>query len=130
MSGEIVFLSKRRVLALHKDVLDLHGGEPGILNRSLLESALYSAQASYGGEYLNTFPYEMAAAYLIGFSRNHAFVDGNKRTALAVVTAFLGMNGHAPRLSNADMETLVLHAAVGNASKARVAHALASGVYP
>lgn len=125
------FLTRRRVLAIHDRVLRLHGGgAPGILNPALFESALYSAQASYGGEYLHTFPWEMAAGYLIGFARNHAFVDGNKRTALFVTITFLRMNGHAPRLSNADMETLVLHAAVGGASKARVAYALASGVYP
>lgn len=125
-----VFLTKHRVLVLHAQALRLHGGAAGILNLSLLESALYSVQASYAGAYLNTFPWEMAASYLVGFARNHAFRDGNKRTALASTLYFLHNNGHTPHLSNADMEALVLHAAVGSVSKARIAHALASGVYP
>ena len=39
---------------------------------------------------------EMAAAYLFYLCRNHAFVDGNKRTALAACLVFLDLNGLLP----------------------------------
>ena len=35
----------------------------------------------------------LAAAYGFGIAQNHAFVDGNKRTALASMIVFLGLNG-------------------------------------
>lgn len=35
----------------------------------------------------------MAAAYLFHIAKNHAFVDGNKRVALATALMFLKKNG-------------------------------------
>ena len=45
------------------------------------------------GETLFTDPLEIAAAYLFYLCRNHPFVDGNKRTALATCLVFLSENG-------------------------------------
>jgi death-on-curing protein len=50
-------------------------------------------QASFDGEWLHRDLYEMAAAYAFHVSRNHAFTDGNKRTALASALVFLEING-------------------------------------
>jgi len=36
---------------------------------------------------------ELAAAYASGIVKNHPFVDGNKRTGLAVTESFLNLNG-------------------------------------
>ena len=35
----------------------------------------------------------LAAAYAFGISRNHPFLDGNKRTSLVVAELFLELNG-------------------------------------
>ena len=64
----------------------------GLRDRALLESAVAAPQASYGGEFLIEDPIEIAAAYLFYLCRNHAFLDGNKRTALASAVLFLRMN--------------------------------------
>ena len=89
-------LSVEAVEAVHDEVLAAHGGMPGLRSRSLLESAIAAPQASYGGEVLMTNPVEIAAAYLFYLTRNHAFVDGNKRTALASCLLFLQLNDVMP----------------------------------
>lgn len=63
---------------------------------ALLESAIAAPQASFGGKPLITDPVEMAAAYLFYLCRNHPFVDGNKRTALACCLVFLEANDLLP----------------------------------
>jgi death on curing protein len=89
---EPVWVSKRAVLALHDEQLAEHGGSSGIRDESLLDSALAKPR--------NVFAYaddpdifRLAASYAYGIARNHAFVDGNKRTALVVCILFLNRNG-------------------------------------
>jgi death-on-curing protein len=61
-----------------------------------LESAAAAPQATMAGEPLFTNPVELAAAYLFYLCRNHPFVDGNKRTALATCLVFLSENDLLP----------------------------------
>ena len=51
------------------------------------------AEGHFGGEWANAFPFGMAAAYAYHLSRNHAFIDGNKRVGLSAAVVFLYMNG-------------------------------------
>jgi death on curing protein len=81
------------VLAIHGEVLVAHGGGSGLRDRALLESAIAAPQASFGGTPLIVDPLEIAASYLFYLCRNHPFVDGNKRTALASCLVFLQFNG-------------------------------------
>jgi death-on-curing protein len=73
-----------------------HGGRPGLRDATLLESAVAAPQATFEGEPLIADPVEIAAAYLFYLCRNHPFVDGNKRTALAACLVFLAANGRLP----------------------------------
>lgn len=104
------------VLAIHEEVLAAHGGLGGLRDRALLESAVAAPQASFGGKPLIRDPIEVAAAYLFYLCRNHPFVDGNKRTALAAALVFLDANGllpdpGAPARKVDDWESLVLDVA-------------------
>lgn len=104
------------VLAIHEEVLAAHGGLGGLRDRALLESAVAAPQASFGGKPLIEEPIETAAAYLFYLCRNHPFVDGNKRTALAAALVFLDANGllpdpGAPTRRIDDWESLVLDVA-------------------
>ena len=81
------------VLAVHAEVLLAHGGGTGLRSRELLESAVAAPQATMMGTPLLTEPIEIAAAYLFYLCSNHAFVDGNKRVALATCLVFLSENG-------------------------------------
>jgi len=84
------------VKAIHAEVIAAHGGSRGLRDEALLESAVAAPQATMMGEPLITDPVELAAAYLFYLCRNHPFMDGNKRTALATCLVFLSENGLLP----------------------------------
>lgn len=88
----MIKLSRDKVLKLHKIISDETGGDPNVRDIGLLESALESAYATFGGEELYPTVEEKAAR--IGFSliSNHAFVDGNKRIGMYVLLIFLEVN--------------------------------------
>jgi death on curing protein len=78
------------VLDFHTEQLALFGGPDGIRDLGLLESALARPQNKFA--YGETDLGALAAAYGFGIARNHPFVDGNKRTALAALIVFLNLN--------------------------------------
>jgi len=81
------------VKAIHREVLQAHGGSAGMRDESLLDSAVAAPQATMMGQPMFREPLEVAAAYLFYLCRNHPFIDGNKRTALATCLVFLSENG-------------------------------------
>jgi death on curing protein len=115
------FLTLDEVLAVHESRLRKYGGSSGIRDVGLLQSAMGNAEASFGGEYLHHSLFEMAAAYLYGICRNHPFLDGNKRTALACALAFLGLHNLKIQAAEDDLYDLVIGVAEGRVSKAAVA---------
>lgn len=96
---EIFFLTLEEVLALHDDAIAIAfaGGASGLRSIDLLQGAIAQPEASFAGQLANLFPFGMAAAYAYHLSRNHAFVDGNKRVALSAALVFLYMNGWVGR---------------------------------
>jgi death on curing protein len=92
VSESLAHLTVAAVQAIHAEVLKAHGGSPGIRDLALLESAVAAPQATIMGQPLITDPIEITAAYLFYICRNHPFVDGNKRTALASALTFLAEN--------------------------------------
>lgn len=74
-------------LAAHDRLLQRFGGSPGVRDRAALEAALARPQTGYYKDVI-----EQAAALLESLSQNHPFVDGNKRTAIAVTAVFLRLN--------------------------------------
>jgi death on curing protein len=115
-----VFLTLDEVLALHADQIDRYGGDPGLRDLGLLESALATPRAAYGDDFLHGSVPEMAAAYLFHLAGNHPFVDGNKRVGLAAAIAFLGLNGLWLEAEPDELAELVLRVARGEATKAEV----------
>lgn len=104
---KIRFLTLQDVEQAHEAAL-VYGGLRGYSSRNLVESAVMRAQASFGGEYLYTFPWGMAAAYGHGIATNHGFSDANKRTAAVSMAVFLGLNGWDLIASNFDLEAAML----------------------
>ena len=82
------YLTVAEVLAIHADQIERYGGSPGIRDPGLLEAALFRPQTGY---YVDLI--EEAAALWESLSQNHAFIDGNKRTAFAAMYTFLAING-------------------------------------
>jgi death on curing protein len=97
LSSEIRHLTVAAVKAIHAEVLAAHGGATGLRDEALLESAVAAPQATMMGQPLISDPIEIAAAYLFYLCRNHAFIDGNKRTALAACLVFLNENEVLPQ---------------------------------
>jgi death-on-curing protein len=89
----VVFLGVGDVEAMHDLGLEREGGSAGVRDPGALESAVMRVQATFGGEPLYPSLALMAAALLAGISRNHPFLDGNKRAAILSAAAFLGANG-------------------------------------
>jgi death-on-curing protein len=102
LSGAIRHLTVSAVKAIHAEILSAHGGGRGIRDEALLESAVAAPQATMMGRPLMSDPIEIAAAYLFYLCRNHSFIDGNKRTALAACLVFLEAN---ELVSNARLPT-------------------------
>ena len=96
MNAPLAHPTVAAVKAIHAEVIAAHGGSSGLREVSLLESAVAAPQATMMGEPLFTDPLELAAAYLFYLCRNHPFIDGNKRTALATCLVFLSENGLLP----------------------------------
>jgi death on curing protein len=93
VTEEPEFLTLDEILEIHDDQIVRYGGDVGIRDRGLLESAIAMPQQSFGGQYLHKDIFEMAAAYAFHLAESQAFVDGNKRTGLAAAYMFLGLNG-------------------------------------
>ena len=86
------WVDQRALMLLHDESLAEHGGAPGVRDEALLKSALARPLhlLAYGEPDLAA----LAAAYAVGISRNHPFVDGNKRTGFLALGLFLALNGH------------------------------------
>jgi death-on-curing protein len=121
--GDIMatFLTLDEVLAIHAEQIERYGGSLGIRDHGLLESALAMPEATYADEELHSTLYEKAAAYLFHLVKNHPFVDGNKRIALAVALIFLAMNDIRIEATDDELVDTVLGAAEGRISKAEIA---------
>lgn len=94
MKKNLLHPTVEAVKAIHREVLQAHGGSAGIRDESLLDSAVAAPQATMMGQPMFREPMEVAAAYLFYLCRNHPFIDGNKRTALATCLVFLSENGY------------------------------------
>ncbi len=101
------------MLAAHETAIGEHGGSLGIREVSLLESALARPQNAdaYAESPLDV--QRLAAMYTLGVSRNHPFVDGNKRVALVVLEMFLELNNYTLVAGDAECVTVFWALAAG-----------------
>jgi death on curing protein len=113
--SEPVWLPLGLVLDIHAEQLAIFGGATGLRDQGALESALDRPRNKWG--YGVTDMAELAAAYSFGLSRNHPFVDGNKRMAFAGMLVFLGLNGFEFETSEEDATAMMLALAAGEVSE-------------
>lgn len=114
-----VWLHREVVLAVHEVQLAEHGGGAGLRDPGLLESALARPEnlAAYG----EPDAADLAAAYGYGISRNHAFIDGNKRTGFVAAELFLRLNGYSLQADDAACVMTMLSVAAGEITEAEFA---------
>ncbi|NJD69596.1 MAG: type II toxin-antitoxin system death-on-curing family toxin [Candidatus Methylomirabilota bacterium] len=116
----VVFLSLDEVIGIHRDMIERYGGSAGIRDMGLLQPAVAMPQASFGGEFLHTDLFEMAAAYLFHIVQNHPFVDGNRRVGTAAAMVFLELNEVEVKVSNELLVETVLDLAQGKIGKTAI----------
>ncbi|MBD2681140.1 MULTISPECIES: type II toxin-antitoxin system death-on-curing family toxin [Nostoc] len=114
------FIEKQDVLSIHNKQINLYGGLPGIRDEGLLESAISQPQATFGGEFLHPTIFEQAAAYLFHITNNHAFVDGNKRTAFDVMVTFLNLNDYELNMTSKEAEELTIQVSNNEVNKQKL----------
>ena len=110
-----VWLEAEDAIAFHAEQIAQFGGQPGLRDRGLLESAL--GRPRHRAAYEKPTVIELAAAYAYGIARNHPFLDGNKRTALVCTFAFLELNGWEVRAPEEDAVIAFLALADGSMSE-------------
>ena len=109
----MILLTVDEIIELHSRLIARTGGSDGLRDRGLLESAVYSAQSSFGGEEVYPTITEKAARLLYALVSNHAFVDGNKRIGVFVMLMTLKLNGIALQYTQAELIGLGLSSAAG-----------------
>lgn len=86
------WLPRLLVDTIHEELIREHGGNYGIRDDGLIDSALSRARNRWGYDPGADLP-ALAAGYGYGLARNHGYVDGNKRVAFMALYVFLGLNG-------------------------------------
>ena len=121
-----ICISVELATAIHKRQLAEHGGADGVRDPGLLESALNRPRHLFA--YADPTPDipAMAAAYAYGMARNHAFIDGNKRTAYVVCRTFLLLNGFDLTAPREERYQTFLDLAAGSVSEGQLINWLAA----
>lgn len=117
----IRFLPQAIILAIHEDQIRLYGGHYGIRDAAALDAAIHMPQAQFGGEFLHSTIFRMAAAYGFHLCQNHPFFDGNKRVAGMVMLTFLQLNGLEPIAPESDYYSMMMAIATGEMDKEQLA---------
>jgi death on curing protein len=124
----VIYLDLEDLLHVADRVL---GGEVGVRDAGLLESAAARPQATVFGADAYSSLHDKAAALLQSVVGNHALVDGNKRLGLGSLIAFLGVNGWRLTLTNDEAYALVMAVASGELQDvAAIAAILTEGSTP
>lgn len=113
-------LSIDRILLLHQLMAEATGGEAGVRDKALLESAVENTYITFDGAEL--YPTKEEKAAQIGYSliSNHAFVDGNKRIGMYIMLSFLELNGIHIDATNEEVARLGLSVAGGKADRSAI----------
>ena len=123
-----IWITAQLAIAIHKRQLAEHGGAEGLRDAGLLESALNRPRHLFAYNDPTPDVPAMAASYAYGVARNHAFIDGNKRTAYVVCRTFLLLNGFDLTATREDRYQTFLDLAAGKVSEEQLTAWLAAHV--
>ena len=109
----MIVLSKEQIVALHDELIAETGGDTGLRDEGLLESALNAPFQSFGN--VEPFPSIQQKAARLGFGliKNHPFVDGNKRIGAHAMLVFLALNGIELEYTQEELSEIILNVAAG-----------------
>lgn len=112
----MILLTVDEIIKLHSLLCAKTGGADGLRDRGLLESAVYSAEMTFGDEEIYPTLFEKCARLCYSLTANHPFADGNKRIGILVMLTTLRLNGAQLKFTQAELIDLSLSAASGKLS--------------
>lgn len=110
----MIVLTVDEVISLHEQMIQVTGGSGGIRDIGLLESAIYSALASFEGEDIYPSVPEKSTRLAYSIIKNHAFIDGNKRIGIFVMLMTLKLNSVKLSYTQTELSSLGLGIADGS----------------
>ncbi|TWU00731.1 Toxin Doc [Botrimarina colliarenosi] len=128
--NEPQWIQTEAIRRAHAAQLAEHGGQEGLRDPGLLESALNRPRNLWAYSQPRPDIAALAAAYGFGLAKNHPFFDGNKRTAAVVCEGFLNEEGYALIASDDDWYEAVLALAAGELSEEAFAEWLRQHTQP
>lgn len=127
---EPVWLTKGMLEFMHADQIRAHGGQHGLRDPGLLESALARAQNAWAYREDDVDLPGLAAEYAFGLIKNHPFLDGNKRIGFVAANVFLLLNGLEIEVDEPEAVDAVLRVADGRLDKDGLAAWIRMAVQP
>ncbi len=109
----MIKFSQEKVLLLHQLITEETGGDNGVRDFGLLDSALESVYQTFDGKELYPTKQEKGARLGYALISNHALVDGNKRIGMYVMLAFLQVNGIHIHPTNEEVARVGIAVAAG-----------------
>lgn len=119
---EPFWIAPKVAIAVHEEQIAEHGGQGGIRDAGLLDSAL--ARPRNKAVFAKPDLADLAAAYAFGVVKNHPFVDGNKRVAAVLMELFLELNGVALPIGDPALVQAIIALADGRLTEAGLARRL------
>jgi len=120
LTVEVHYLSPTEVLLIHDHAIREFGGSFGLMNPGRLEASVVALRQTMFGEELYPDLFSKAAILFYLLVMNHAFVDGNKRTAALALIEFLERNGHTLDATNDELYQFTIDVAVSVLTKEEV----------
>ncbi len=116
-----IYLTAEQILFIHYRLVSEAGGEHGLRDLGLLESAVARPSQTFGNEELYPDIFEKAATLMESLVNNHPFIDGNKRTGIACTVLFLRQNGITFSAKNSELEKFTLRVASSKIKRSEIA---------
>ena len=104
----MIGLNREQIIMLHNAIYECYGGDVGVLNEGMLDSALQAPFQTFGGEELISDTMEKIVRLAFGLIKNHAFRDGNKRIGALVLLMLLELNGYPVKATNAEFADIIM----------------------
>ena len=104
----MIGLNRDQIIKLHEAIYERYGGDVGVLNDGMLDSALQAPFQTFGGEELIPDTKEKIVRLAFGLIKNHAFRDGNKRIGALVLLTLLELNGYKVNATNAEFADIIM----------------------
>ena len=104
----MIVFTKDQIIMLHEAIYKRYGGDVGVLNDGMLDSALQAPFQTFGGEELYPETKDKIIRLAYGLIKNHSFRDGNKRIGALVLLTLLEINGYHVNASNEEFTDIIM----------------------